>query len=153
MENNLEKYLNHAGEWMNKIAEEMEVSRDKAYRITRAVLHSIRNQISIDESFQWLAQMPMLWKGMYVDGWNLNLPFERKHRLHEWLEAIREQDGGSAALDFGNDMQMRTTLTAFFHALSKKMSRESLSHLSELFPHEIQTFLKQALYEESKVIE
>jgi uncharacterized protein (DUF2267 family) len=153
MENNLEKYLNHAGEWMNVVSKEMEVSRDKAFRITRSILHSIRNQISIDESFQWMSQMPMLWKGMYVDGWNLNLPFERKHRLHDWFNSIREQDGGAAALDFGNDMQMRTTITAFFHALSKKMNRESLMHLANLFTEEIQSLLKQALYEESKVIE
>lgn len=153
MENNLEKYLNHAGEWMNVVAKEMNVSRDKAFRITRSILHSIRNQISIDESFQWMSQMPMLWKGMYVDGWNLNLPFERKHRLHDWFNSIREQDGGTAAIDFGNDMQMHTTVSAFFHAISKKMNHDSLIHLANLFTEEIQFFLKQAVYEESRVIE
>jgi uncharacterized protein (DUF2267 family) len=153
MENNLEKYLNHAGEWMNAVSKEMEVGRDKAFRITRSILHSIRNQISIDESFHLMSQMPMLWKGMYVDGWNLNLAFERKHHLHDWLDSIRDQDGGSAALDFGNDMQMRTTISAFFHALSKKMNRESIIQLANLFTEEIQNFLKQSVYEESKVIE
>jgi uncharacterized protein (DUF2267 family) len=149
----MEKYLNHSGEWMNKIAAEMEVSPEKAFRITRAVLHAIRNQISLEESFQWMSQMPIIWKGMYVDGWNLNHPFERMHHLHDWLNSIRAEESTSVAADFGNDIQMRETLTGFFHALSKKMSRQQLFQLSDLFTEEIKTFIQQALYEENRVIE
>lgn len=149
----MEKYLNHSGEWMNKIAAEMEVSPEKAFRITRAILHAIRNQISVEESFQWMSQMPIIWKGMYVDGWNLNQPFERIHHLNDWLNSIRAEEVTSAAVDFGNDIQMRETLTGFFHALSKKMSRQQLLQLSDLFTEEIKTFIQQALYEENRVIE
>ena len=42
---------------------------DKSRRILKAVLHTIRDRISIQESFQLMAQLPMLLKGLYVENW------------------------------------------------------------------------------------
>jgi hypothetical protein len=75
------------------------------------------------------------------------------NHLNEWLNSIRKEEATSAAVDFGNDIQMRETLTGFFHALSKKMSRQQLFQLSDLFTEEIKTFIQQALYEDNRVIE
>lgn len=37
--------------------------------IWRAVMHNIRDRISLGEYFQILAPLPMIFKGIYVEGW------------------------------------------------------------------------------------
>ena len=42
----------------------------RSYRLLRAVLHALRDHLSVDEAVQLGAQMPTLIRGIYYDGWN-----------------------------------------------------------------------------------
>lgn len=44
--------------------------KQRAYRLLRAVLHVVRDHLSVDEAAQLAAQMPALIRGIYYDGWN-----------------------------------------------------------------------------------
>ena len=56
-------------EFVRLIAEELEVPRDKVGRIIYAVFHALRNRLSHAESFHLIAQLPMVLKSVYLDGW------------------------------------------------------------------------------------
>lgn len=45
-------------------------NKQRAYRLMRQVLHVIRDHLSVDEAAQLGAQLPMLVRGIYYDGWN-----------------------------------------------------------------------------------
>jgi uncharacterized protein (DUF2267 family) len=56
--------------WINEIAEAVGTEdRHEAYRILRAVLHAIRDRITLDESAQLAAQLPELVRGVFYEGW------------------------------------------------------------------------------------
>lgn len=44
--------------------------KQRAYRLLRAVLHVLRDHLSVDEAAQLAAQMPVLIRGIYYEGWN-----------------------------------------------------------------------------------
>ena len=44
--------------------------RNQSYAALRAVLHALRDRLPVEESAQLAAQLPMLVRGVYYDGWN-----------------------------------------------------------------------------------
>ena len=44
--------------------------RNQSYAALRAVLHALRDRLSIDEAAQLAAQLPVLIRGIYDDGWD-----------------------------------------------------------------------------------
>lgn len=44
--------------------------KQRAYRLLRVVLHTLRDHLSVDEAAQLAAQLPVLIRGIYYEGWN-----------------------------------------------------------------------------------
>src|SRR5713101_9443681 len=57
--------------WLNELNELAGWdSKQKAYLATRATLHALRDRITVDEVAQLGAQLPMLMRGFYYEGWD-----------------------------------------------------------------------------------
>lgn len=57
--------------WVNDVNYRMDWdNKQRAYRLLRAVLHAVRDHLSVDEAAQLGAQLPVLIRGLYYDGWN-----------------------------------------------------------------------------------
>lgn len=66
--------LNHApqvaAEWINLLCEDLEWDdQARGYMLLREVLHAVRDYLSIDEAADLSAQLPLLVRGIYFDGW------------------------------------------------------------------------------------
>jgi uncharacterized protein (DUF2267 family) len=44
--------------------------RNQSYNALRAVLHTLRDRLTVDESAQFAAQLPTLVRGIYYEGWD-----------------------------------------------------------------------------------
>jgi uncharacterized protein (DUF2267 family) len=68
-----------------------------AYGGLRAVLHALRDRLTVDEAVQLGAQLPMLIRGLYYEGW---CPRDKPNRTHkaDFLAAIRHQFPGPERL-------------------------------------------------------
>src|SRR5258706_928036 len=44
--------------------------RNQSYAALRAVLHALRDRLTVDEGAQFSAQLPMLVRGLYYAGWD-----------------------------------------------------------------------------------
>jgi uncharacterized protein (DUF2267 family) len=57
--------------WLDDIMHELGWDdRHKAYTALRVVLHSLRDRLSVDNAAHLGAQLPMLVRGFYYDGWH-----------------------------------------------------------------------------------
>jgi uncharacterized protein (DUF2267 family) len=140
-----EKYAAKGNELVNMLAEDLQVPRDKAGRILRSVLHALRRHISIDESFQLLAQLPMALKGIYVDQWNPSQFYHRIHSLDEFFDEIRHEDGGLAGYDFGNNEKAKTAVRAVFRTLTYYLSEGEIDDFIANLPMELQQFIRDSI--------
>lgn len=137
-----DKYALKGNEFIRFVALELEVPRDKAGRIVRAVLHALRDRLSYEESFQLLAQLPMAIKGIYVEGWQYRQQLHLVRHLDEFLEAIRDADGKLSGYDFGNNTRALRAVQAVFMALYEYVSPGEMRDILELLPVSIRELVR-----------
>ena len=83
--------------------------RNQSYAALRAVLHALRDRLTVEEAAQLAAQLPMLIRGLYYEGWNpARVPV--KMNREEFLGRVRQDFG----YDFvgGTEQLIRTVLEA-----------------------------------------
>ena len=58
-------------EWLNALREELGWSESgRTYLLLRTTLHTLRDFLTVDEAAQLAAQLPVLVRGVYYDGWD-----------------------------------------------------------------------------------
>jgi uncharacterized protein (DUF2267 family) len=89
--------LQKSNEWLNDVSAELHTDdRQFAYRVLREVLHALRDRITSDEASHLGAQLPMLLRGMYYEGWTPSSAPTRDNReafLERIAEAMADQPG------------------------------------------------------------
>ena len=82
--------------WLDDIMEELcWTHRESAYHALRAVLHTLRDRLPINESAQLAAQFPQLIRGMYYEGWQPNRTTVKERHWDQFVSHVSE----SFALD------------------------------------------------------
>jgi uncharacterized protein (DUF2267 family) len=57
--------------WIRELDEELGgVGRHESYQVLRGFLHALRDRLIVDEVAQLAAQLPMLVRGIYYEGWD-----------------------------------------------------------------------------------
>ena len=140
-----EKYAAKGNEFVHLVSEDMGISRDKAGRIINAVLHALRNHLTLEESFQLMAQLPMVLKAVYVDGWVYNKAYIRIKHIDDFLEEVRREDGNRAGYDFGDNEKTRVAVAAIFKALNYFISEGEMNDISDILPKEMKEFIKESI--------
>jgi uncharacterized protein (DUF2267 family) len=57
--------------WLNELMRLLDSSdRRRAYEALRATLHALRDRLTVDETAQLAAQLPMLIRGFYYEQWD-----------------------------------------------------------------------------------
>lgn len=147
-----EKYAAKGHEFVKLVATDLAVPRERAGRIIRAVLHSLRNRLSHEESFQLMAQLPMILKGVYVDGWQFDKEFNRISHLEEFFDEVRKEDRGLAGYDFGNNEAATMAIAAVFKALNYFVSEGEMNDIMDVMPSEIKEFIRESIAGEGTII-
>jgi uncharacterized protein (DUF2267 family) len=66
--------LDHApqvvAEWLNLLQKDLEwTDRGRAYLLLRETLHAVRDFLTVDEAADLSAQLPLLIRGIFFEGW------------------------------------------------------------------------------------
>lgn len=84
--------------WLNELMEGMGwSSRHRAYEVLRAVLHGLRDRLTVDEAAHLGAELPLLVRGFYYEGWHpAGKPLKYRHK-EEFIERIAKDCPGLGA--------------------------------------------------------
>jgi uncharacterized protein (DUF2267 family) len=65
----IETTVQKTHEWIARIAESMHMEKRDAWKCLRAVLQTLRERLPADLAVHFGAQLPMLVRGLYYEGW------------------------------------------------------------------------------------
>jgi uncharacterized protein (DUF2267 family) len=116
--------------WLNDIMAELdwENKPEKAYFALRTVLHALRDRLTVEEAVQLGAQLPMLVRGFYYEGWTLTgKPHKERHK-EEFLAHIKDA--------FKGDVTVRpeSIVRAVFRVLELHTSDGEIAEVKNLLP-------------------
>src|SRR6202171_240425 len=78
--------------WLKDLMEILECGdRHEAYLALRATLHALRDRLTIEEVAQLGAQLPMLIRGFYYEGWDPSGKPVRERHKEQFLARIRQE--------------------------------------------------------------
>jgi uncharacterized protein (DUF2267 family) len=77
--------------WLNDIQEQLGWrDQHRAYHALRAVLHALRDRLTVDAAAALAAQLPMLIRGFYYEGWHPHGKPVKERRKEDFLAHIAE---------------------------------------------------------------
>jgi uncharacterized protein (DUF2267 family) len=86
----LDRAITNAVEIIDEVQDELGwESKDKTYQATKAVLQSVRDRLPIEEVIHLSANLPLILKGMLMDGYTLRNKPEHIRDLEGFLELCR----------------------------------------------------------------
>lgn len=79
-------------EWLRDVQEQMGLADEqRALRVVRAVLHTLRDRLPVEEAAKFAAQLPMLLQGVYYHEWTpRGKPIKIRDR-QEFLDKVTDK--------------------------------------------------------------
>jgi uncharacterized protein (DUF2267 family) len=102
-----------------------------AYMALRATLHTLRDRLTVAEAAQLAAQMPMLVRGFYYEGWKPTNKPERIRHVDDFLEHVESE----LRTDLPGDTY--AIVRGVFAVLEKRLSEGEISDVIQLLPKEL----------------
>lgn len=123
-----QEYLQTAGTWLDELADLLEVEPHQALEVFRAVSHVLRDRLGIAEANQLAAQLPIILRGIFFEGWKPEGYHSKIHSYDDVLLALARQYRGSATIPF-NDM-----IRSVFSLLELKVSKGEIDDVKAVLP-------------------
>ncbi len=140
---NFEKYAMKGNEFLNRLAKKLgdENDRDRAARILRSVLRTLRNHLATEESIQLLAQLPMAIKSVYVEGWKINDVHPRVKTVEDFAVEVMKEEGQVAWRDFSNIEEVIQAIHAVVETIVSYVSPDEMEEAFGTLPKNLRNIL------------
>jgi uncharacterized protein (DUF2267 family) len=126
------KTLDKTHIWLTDLMQELDwTDEHKAYLALRAVLHTLRDRLTVEEAADLAAQLPMLVRGFYFEGWHpAGTPVKERHQK-QFLDHVRDY--------FKNDDSVvpEKVVRAVFKLLRRRVSRGEVKDIGQILPGEV----------------
>lgn len=132
-------YAQKGNEFLAEVSKKLgdEYSLESSGRIVRAVFHTLRDIISLEESLQFISQLPMALKSVYVDGWTNHKPKERIRHMGDFVTAVVNNDGQAGYTDFVAKKEGIHAIEAVFKVLNMYVSKGEIRDIRAILPKEL----------------
>ncbi len=141
---NFEKYAQEGNQFLNALARELghpeEVGRSGI--LLRAVLHTIRERITISESLHFLSQFPMFLKAVYVDGWKYRDKPLKIDSKEAFLDEIKHHQDQYGEMEFSWKKSTEELTGIVLSEINKHVSEGEFEHIMAQMPTEIRKMIQ-----------
>lgn len=132
-------YIEKAQIIIKEVAEELGFPDDHhlAERMLRAVLHTLRSRLTIQESFQMMAQLPMLLKALYVDGWKYQQKPSRIKHIGDFIREVVHEDFPSGHHDITTSKDGENAIRAVLKVIRRHVSEGEVQDILAIMPDDL----------------
>jgi uncharacterized protein (DUF2267 family) len=126
-----DRTLHKTHEWLADLMRLLAVrDRQIAYQALRATLHALRDRLTVEEVAQLGAQLPMLVRGFYYEGWDPTAkPLKLRH-IEAFLAYV--------ASEFSNDdIDPEQAARAVFALLAERVTAGEIEDIKHILPAQL----------------
>lgn len=130
-----DKTVQESNLWLKDVMKRLDtLDRHHAYSTLRAVLHALRDRIGPESAAHLGAQLPMLLRGLFYEGWDpTGKPTKERHEAAFLAHIAKELPRAEAD-------EVEQGVKAVLDVLSKHVDRASAVKLAGMFPLELRKF-------------
>jgi uncharacterized protein (DUF2267 family) len=119
--------------WLAEIERDLGENRRRAYIALRGTLHALRDELVPDEAVHLAAQLPMLVRGFYYEGWKPSkTPVEERNR-EAFLARVEEAFARSGGVN------PEQAVRSVFRVLSEQIDQGEIEHIRRLTPKSVRS--------------
>src|SRR5918996_5613258 len=95
-----DRTVHKTNSWLNELMEILGWhDKHRAYLALRVTLHALRDRLIVEEVAQLAAQLPMLVRGFYYEGWDPTGKPLKVRRKEQFLGLVEQELRGSERID------------------------------------------------------
>jgi uncharacterized protein (DUF2267 family) len=132
----IDRTVQQTNAWLEELASRLEADdRRAAYRVLRAYLHALRDRLTVDEAAQLGAQLPLLIRGIYYEGWNPSKTPVKYHHIDEFLGRVRDE------AELAGETSASYAVSVAAEVLREHVSAGEIDDIRAQLPEELQPIL------------
>ena len=121
-------------EWVGSVAAATHLEKRDAYKTLRAVLHTMRDRLPLNDTVHFAAQLPMFLRGLFYDGWEpAKVPV--KMSSTEFLQSVQQKIVSDQVID---PLRITRGVLAVIMSFAGVGEMEKIKHC---FPKDLQELL------------
>jgi uncharacterized protein (DUF2267 family) len=105
----------------------------RGYRALRAVLHALRDRLTVEQAAALAAQLPMLVRGFYYEGWHPHGKLVKERHKKEFLAHV------AAAFRDEPDVDPEQVTRAVFRVVAKHVTAGEIASVKQSLPTELRS--------------
>lgn len=117
--------------WLEDLEARLGCTRHEAYSALRAVLHTLRDRLQAETAMHFAAQLPMLLRGVFTEGWRL----AAKPKVERTADAFVEEVLGRLAADFAYDGE--TLVRSVFQTIRARVDIGQVDKVMDCLPRAV----------------
>lgn len=126
-------------EWLKDLAEQGHLEDEsQAYSVLRAVLHTLRDRLTVDETADAASQMPTLVRGIFYENWKPSQCPKKYSEPEKFYEQVRHE------LRQGTKVDAHHATEAALSLLDRHLSQGQVRQIRNMLPEELRTVWPEA---------
>jgi uncharacterized protein (DUF2267 family) len=123
--------------WLNELAEQLGVEdRQYAYRALRAVLHALRDRLTVEVAAKLAAQLPTLIRGIYFEDWRPSRTPLPIHDVEAFLDHIVEEG------QMAGETEASLAVTAVARVMREHISSGEIDAVAAVLPDKLKVLIE-----------
>lgn len=132
--------LNKSQEWIKEMHHELKwMTGDSLYHLLRAVLHSLREQLTINEAAHFSAQLPLLLRGTFYEGWDPQSNLRNAANRDDFLQIVKNKMSPVGIPNFDLEQGVSTALSV----IKKHISSGEMEDLVGMLNPSLKNFIQK----------
>lgn len=128
-----------SGRWLGDVMGETGWDAHRAYAALRAVLQVLRDRLTADEAADLGAQLPLLLRGLYYDGWRPTAhPLKYRHK-QDFLERVAQRCPGLT------EDEREAAARAVFKLLARRVTGGEIAQVKDQLPADVRALWTPSL--------
>lgn len=147
MSTNYNKYAQEGNAFLKKLANELDHPDEIARTgiVLTAVLHTLRDRITVAESLNLISQLPMFLKATYVNNWKYQEKVPHYHKAQDFTKMVEKYQAQFGETEFSWGKSTEEILGIIIRELGNYVSDGEFESVMAQLPEEIEEMFRESL--------